>query len=303
MVKYVLTAAALKAFSATPFSRRIYRGLGNSMGGRKRSRGRAPDYYFERVNILLAAARDRHIVRDGDTIAELGTGWLHWGAISVRLFFDVKSILFDVWDNRQFDGFQNYVGQLENHLDELDAATEEQRGRARELIREIRQTRCFDDVYSLLDFHYVLEPSGRPDLLGADRFDLVLSDGVLEHIHECELDSFVRGVATIVKPGGHCMHSINLRDHLYAYDRSVSPKQFLSYPTEKWKRWFENEVQYINRAPRSRWLSLFQDAGLELVEESTQIDDVQGLSVASEYAAYESSDLTCRSLRILHRKP
>jgi hypothetical protein len=100
MVKYITAAIALKVFSSSAPMRRLYRALGNHFGGWRRARGRMPDYYPERVKRLLELARTHGIVKDGARILELGTGWLHWEAMTARLFFDVEAVLFDVWDNR-----------------------------------------------------------------------------------------------------------------------------------------------------------------------------------------------------------
>ena len=33
--------------------------------------------------------------------------------MTLRLFYDIKAVLFDVWDNRQLGGLKNYIRQLE----------------------------------------------------------------------------------------------------------------------------------------------------------------------------------------------
>jgi len=96
MLKYVLTAITLKAFSCSPLALRLYRVLGNTLGGKKRAKGPMPNYYLERVKRMLHLSRRYGVPKDGDRLLELGTGWLHWEAITTRLFFDVQGILFDV---------------------------------------------------------------------------------------------------------------------------------------------------------------------------------------------------------------
>ena len=107
----------------------------------------------------------------------------------------------------------------------------------------------------------------------------------------------------MLKPGGHSVHGINIKDHLYAYDNTVSQKQYLHYPDWVWRLCFENEVQYINRMQRSDWLALFKKAGLVLVEEETESTDLSGLKVAKIYQKYKEADLRCSGLKIVHRKP
>jgi hypothetical protein len=301
MLKYLLTAASLKAFSCSPLTRRIYRRMGNAVGERKRTTETPPDYYFERVNRMLAMNRRFGFPKDGDRFLELGTGWMHWEALTTRLFFDIEGVLFDVWDNRQFSGLQNYISKLEQRLEKLEA-TDAQKSRAGLWIGKIRQAQSFEQLYKILGFSYVIEESGTLDKLPPGSFDVVVSAGVFEHIYAQIVPGFVRGIAAALRSGGHSFHSINIRDHLYLYDRKVCPKQYLRYSEETWRRWFQNDVQYINRIQRPEWLEVFQKAGLELVDEEVQSDDLTGLVVADQYRRYDPLSLSCGGLVMVHRK-
>src|SRR5438477_1702117 len=136
MVKYITTAVALKCFSSSPWMRSFYRNLGNSVGNKRRSSGVMPDYYPERVKRMLRLQRQNNIVRNGDRILELGTGWLHWEALTLRLFYDVEAVLFDVWDNRQLGGLKNYVRQLGAMLNNGFELSTVELNRAQPLIEE-----------------------------------------------------------------------------------------------------------------------------------------------------------------------
>src|SRR5437588_4981371 len=160
MVKYITTAVALKCFSSSPWMRSFYRSLGNSVGNKRRSSGVMPDYYPERVKRMLRLQRQNNIVRNGDRILELGTGWLHWEALTLRLFYEVKAALFDVWDNRQLGGLKNYIRQLRPILNDRFGLSVAELTHARALIDEISRVESFDALYRLLDFEYVMEISG-----------------------------------------------------------------------------------------------------------------------------------------------
>ena len=302
MLKYCLAAMALKAFSCSRPTKRIYRALGNTLGGRKRAKGQIPTYYIDRINRMLRIAERYGVPKNGDRLIELGTGWLHWEAITTRLFFDVHGVLFDVWDNRQMNGLKNYLEQLDNSLDKIDA-NNTQRTFAHKLISKIREMNDYQELYKLLGFEYVLDHTGRLDLLEKESFDLVVSAGVLEHIYVKDASSFVDGIATLLKPRGYSVHSINLRDHLYIYDNTVSRKQYLQYPHWVWSLCFENDVQYINRIQCSEWLELFRKAGLVLIEKEVEMEDLSGLKVARVYQKYEENDLRCGGLNLVHHKP
>ena len=106
MLRYGLTALALKAFSATNSTQHLYRKLGNTFGARSRARKRPPPYYMERARNIVEQVRRFDLIRPGDRLLEIGSGWVAWESTVLRLFFDVQVTLFDVWDDRQFAPFQ-----------------------------------------------------------------------------------------------------------------------------------------------------------------------------------------------------
>jgi SAM-dependent methyltransferase len=301
MIKYVAAAMTLKAFSANPVTRRIYRKLGNRFGATKRATGVMPSYYFERVSRMLRLHQRYGTVKNGDRLLEVGTGWLHWEAMTCSLFFDIQGVLFDVWDNRQLGGLKNYVGQLDAMLDKLDLQGLDL-DRVRRLIREIGRMQNFEDIYRLLGFQYCVDESGRLRQLEPASFDVVVSGGVLEHVERDSAAALVNDFATVLKPGGYSCHSIHIGDHLSRYDRSVGPKQYLRYSDRSWRRWFENRVQYINRLQRSDWLELFRKTDLVLVEEEIDAKDLADIAICDEYRRYDEVDLRCVNLKLLHRK-
>lgn len=302
MVRYYLSAMALKAFSCSPLTRSLYRGLGNNLGGKRRGMGPMPPFYLDRVNRMLRIAKKYGVPKNGDRLIELGTGWLHWEAITARLFFDVRGVLFDVWDNRQIEGLKNYLIQLDNSLDRLEV-DHAQRVSAHKLISKIADVTDYRDLYSLLGFEYVLDHTGSLSSFANESFDFAVSAGVMEHIYAKDAPAFVDGIASLLKPGGYSIHSINIRDHLRQYDTSVSRKQYLRYSDRVWRVCFQNDVQYINRIQRSEWLDLFKKVGLVLAQEEVEMEDLSGLKVATAYHKYEENDLGCGGLELVHRKP
>ena len=302
MVKYVTAAVALKCFSAGPLMRGLYRKVGNELGDRRRRTGTMPSYYVERVKRILRLTSQHDIVQDGDRILELGTGWLHWEAVTLRLFFDIEAVLFDVWDNRQLGGLKNYLRQLGPMLGDGLGLTPAQLSRAHGIIADVVKVQSFDELYKLLGFRYVVESSGSLKQFGDGSFQLVVSGGVLEHVKREALPELVSEMRRILKPGGWALHSIDTSDHLSHYDSRVSKKKYLSFSDLTWKRLFENDVQYINRLQRGDWLRLFGSGGLELFDEDSRRVDVSGLRLARQYSQMEAHDLECTVLRVALKK-
>lgn len=303
MLKYVTTAVALKCFSSTPITRSLYRRLGNELGDRRRRGGVMPGYYLERVKRTLRVLREYGLVRHGDTVFELGTGWLHWEALTLRLFIDIEAVLFDVWDNRQLGGLKNYLTQLGPMLNNVELGlSSAQRARAQAVIDSVARVQSFDELYRLLDFRYVVDADGSLRQFANESFRLVVSGGVLEHVKREALPGLVAEMHRVLEPGGWALHSIDTSDHLSHYDSSVSKKKYLSFSEGTWKRLFENEVQYINRVQRGDWLKLFEAAGFELIEEDSRHVDITGLKLAMPYRSMAAQDLASTVVRAAFKK-
>lgn len=301
MLKYVTTAMALKAFSATPLTKRLYRSLGNRVGNERRRTGPMPRYYVDRVQRMLNLLDQHQIVSDGDRILELGTGWLHWEALTLRLFLDVEAVLFDVWDNRQLGALKNYVHQLSPILPELKGISPERLRRAQALTADIERVHSFEELYRLMAFTYVVEPSGSLAQFSPGSFQLVVSAGVLEHVYEQIVPPVIASTHRILRPGGWAVHSIDTSDHLSHYDRSVSPKRYLGFSEPTWRWVCDNDVQHINRIQRGEWLDIFARAGFEVVDEDSRRVDISDLTPVGRFAAHSGDDLACTVIRLALR--
>lgn len=213
MLKYIATGMGLKVFSCCPPMRRLYRTMGNRLGVRKRALGPMPEYYVERVKETLQLVRDYAIVDDGARVFELGTGWLHWEAVTMSLFFDVEAVLFDVWDNRQLSGLKNSLHQLRGRLGEFQhLASAVRLTGARKRIDAALAARNFEELYELFRFRYVADCSGRLTAFPSDSFDLIMSRGVLEHVDRGSALPIIKDTYRILKPQGWALHDINTSD-------------------------------------------------------------------------------------------
>lgn len=303
MLKYRLAAAGLKLFSANGATQRAYRRLGNTFGGRRRRRSVNPAY-LQRAHGNLRHIEAHGGIRDGLRLLELGTGWVHWEALFTRLFYDVRVVLFDVWDNRQFPGFLHYASELRHRLRTEVSRDPSAIARAEALLDHVLQARDFTEVYDLLGFEYLVEPSGSLGAVGDASIDLVISSDVLEHVPRAAMAALISDLSRILRPGGRTAHQIVFTDHLTIYDRTVHPKNYLRYSDQQWGRWFENGVQYINRLQPSDFARMFHEAGFEIEAETTvQTCDSSQLRIAEPFRAYRTEELNIAVNRIITRKP
>lgn len=299
-IRYVANAAALQAFSATPLTRRLYRWLGNRLGGARRAHGQMPAYYAEHIRIMV---RDG-CVKDGDFILEVGTGWMHWEAIGLWLFYNLRGgVLFDVWDNRQLEALKQYLPQLVAAVRAWPELRVQAKARVQSRAESIMRCNSWDEVYALTDFCYVVEPSGSLLRFGPSMFDVVVSARVLEHLPKRDIPDFALSVSRILKPGGHSIHSISLYDHLSLSGNCGHIKEYLRFPDWLWNLCFDNQVQGINRVQRSEWLAAFERTGnMTLAADHSTYVDISTLRPSKRWAGYSKNDLRCDAAKLVHRK-
>ncbi len=302
MIKYHATALALKGFSCCDPARSFCRGPGNWLGARKRTVKKMPSHYFERAERNISWCLKYASLGPEDLIVELGTGWVHWEALTLRLFFDFQAVLYDVWDNRQLNALKSFVRQLEERFGQKGFLEGCDFHRARSLVRRIEGVSSYDELYKMLGFRYVLDPSGLMENLPRGTFRVVISAGVLEHIPAATAPQFVSNIALLLKRGGLGIHGINITDHLSMYDPSASPKQYLAFSDSQWKFWCENGVQYFIRIQRSEWLRMFARAGLSVLEERGSRVDLTGLQVHPQYQGLSREDIECATFFLVVQK-
>ncbi len=88
MIKYAMTATALKLFSISPQTKRMYRLLGNTLGQRMRIQAGLDRYHMDRAKRILELCERHQAIQKGDRLLEIGTGWIHWESMILQLFYD-----------------------------------------------------------------------------------------------------------------------------------------------------------------------------------------------------------------------
>lgn len=303
MLRYLTAAGALKLFSVNGLTKQAYRYLGNTVGAKRRRQAGLPSVYVERARNVVDQARKHGIIRPGDRLLELGTGWLHWEATVLRLFYDVEVSLFDVWDNRQFGVFRRYFADLATVVDREIPMDASEKARVHDVLGRLVRADSFDQAYAALGHRYIVNPKGTLDALPDDSFSFAFSCSVLEHVGREIIPSFMDGCYRVLKPGGYCLHVIDLSDHLAHYDKTVCSKNYMRYSDAVWRAFFENDVQYINRVQRSEWLAHFERVGFTLLEEHRNTVDLDGVKIAAAYSDLDGDDPACLAMSVLFRKP
>jgi SAM-dependent methyltransferase len=300
MVRYFASALALKAFSSGALAQNIYRKIGN-MKNSVINKKKLPEKYFFRTDKFLDLIREHGLANDGISVLEVGTGWSHWEALVLRNEIACQSTLYDVWDNRSFARLKAYIGFL------CDPAIRTRLGLrsdgAISLMQRCLTAGSIEELYKMLDFRYLVDPSGLLAGLVDNTFDLVISSDVGEHFHRSDVPEIMARTRAVLKPGGCCYMQIVLTDHLGIYDKSVHPKQFLAFSKRFHARWLENGVQYINLLQLPEWRDVFATTGFEIVEERvTSRCDIDAIGVHADWAGFSRDDLSVTVVQFLLRK-
>jgi len=214
MISYYTAAIALKTFSISPLTLKLYRKIGNIVGQKNRATGPMPNYYVERAKKMLKLSEKFGIINDGSKILEIGTGWLHWEGIVSKLFFDVTGVLYDVWDNRQLSGIKNYLAQLEKHLDLFDISSVKIQ-HAKQTIKTIKSANSFEELYKIIDFDYIIEKEGTLETVKKSKFDYIVSAGVFEHIERSQAHLLISKIADLLH-SGRCLFNLEYKYKRYA---------------------------------------------------------------------------------------
>ena len=133
------------------------------------------------------------------------------------------------------------------------------------------------------------------------KVDCSCSNEVLEHVPPDQLVRLLAALRTVTK--GITTHSIDYSDHYARSDRSLSRLNFLRYSDAQWRR-FNSGRQYVNRLRHSDYISMFRDAGFEIIKESKIVGELPPAieaNMASQFTRYERDDLVATSGIIVAR--
>ncbi|MCE2489372.1 MAG: class I SAM-dependent methyltransferase [Anaerolineae bacterium] len=117
--------------------------------------------------------------------------------------------------------------------------------------------------------------------LADDSIDVQLSRAVLEHVPPDDMERILREAARVLKPDGLCAHLIDPSDHFQHSDPSISRVNFLRFSEAEWERLAGNRFMYMNRLRASDYLSLFAEAGLEVLDVNSVVDEESRLLIES----------------------
>jgi SAM-dependent methyltransferase len=303
MIRYQAAAIALKAFSASPGTRKFYRWLGNRIRGAETTD--LAQSYGERAVWLIAHLRALGFLDGRPRCAlEVGTGWMHFYGFVLSLAGIDSVDLYDVWDNRQFERMTRSFANFDSRFDALKF-TGAERERAAAKLALLRQASSFAELYPLLGFTYIVDERGELSDLSTAKYDIICSTDVLEHVYPQSIEPLIESIWRALKPGGVSLHQVGLDDHLSHYDPYASPKQYLRYGDLEWRLRFANRVQHFSRVSYDELRELFLRAGFEDVEVRANQASVplNPAQIAPRFRNQTAESLAATRAYLVHRKP
>jgi hypothetical protein len=151
-------------------------------------------------------------------------------------------------------------------------------------------------LLEMLNIHYLV-CDARYTGLKRLSVDLFVSNNTLEHVPLEIIPGIFSEFRRIAAQGAVMSHFIDICDH-YAYaDRSITPYNYLKYPSRTW-RFFNNSLHYQNRLRVSDYRKMHRDAGFNIIREDDEKDPPEvlgGMRVAEEFSHYPPEDLLTRN--------
>lgn len=96
------------------------------------------------------------------------------------------------------------------------------------------------------------------------KFDCFYSVDTLEHVPPPQLDSMLRHACALLPGQGVAVHLIDYGDH-YARGDRLSRFNFLTFDSSDWDA-YQSPFQYVNRLRHSQMVTMFEQAGLEVID-------------------------------------
>ncbi|HVF86765.1 MAG TPA: class I SAM-dependent methyltransferase, partial [Pyrinomonadaceae bacterium] len=123
-----------------------------------------------------------------------------------------------------------------------------------------------------IEYH---SPADATRLPFSDRsFDFHISNTVLEHVPGDIISGILSEARRVLTPEGLLIHFIDPSDHFSHDDNSITAVNFLQFDQRAWDGLAGNQFMYHNRLRSHQHLELFERAGVRVLRQEKQIDDV-----------------------------
>jgi hypothetical protein len=279
LAKWILKAAVQKTISLLPNGHKI-----NYLFQKHVTKMRLDDALMDQA-LRHCADHIRHVHEDEKTLSglvtlELGTGWYPVVPIGLFLCGAERVVTIDLTPLLRADNlivtlkkFCEYAerGKLTSGLPGIDAA----RLRALISLTARAEQMTVDQMLANLHVEYIVDDA-RQLKLPDESVSLIHSNDVFEHIYPSVLVEILTEFKRVGKKGGLMSHFVDMSDHFFHFDKSISIYNFLRYSEKQWKL-IDNSVAPQSRLRVNEYRALYRDAAIPISREELRPGDPQEL--------------------------
>lgn len=294
-------AAVQKGISLVPGGRNINYFLQRHVTKGARLNQQYIEDKLDHVRRHLSAWRDHapESIDPPESALELGTGWFPVIPIAMRMAGCKQITTIDLDPHIRPDNVLLTIRKLlEYHesgrLTNWFQMQEDQ-------LPKIKAALKSKDPLQALNIEYIVGDATA--LAGEDRFDLSLSNNVLEHVSAKVMDGILKRFAGLTRNDGIGSHFVDMSDHFAHFDSSISVYHFLRFSPGAWAR-IDNDLQPQNRLRLPHLRASFKRSGWEILEEnriSAQPELLASEPVHEWYANVPAEELAVYHVQYVHR--
>lgn len=278
------------------FQRRITRSLPRGAAGFLQHAEEAAKHVNRLIGLRDVELGEAHLY-------EFGAGWDLIGPLTGYGMGVDRQTLVDIRSNVRLDLVEHTCEQLRQHEAELESKL----GVSLRLAPPA-PLGSVSDLRDRFGIDYLAPRDARGTGLAASSFDLISSTFTLEHIPAADIAGILRESARLLKPEGIISCAIDMKDHYSYFDSSISVYNFLRFSRAAW--WPLNpSLHFQNRLRRPDYISLFEAAGLDILEQECIEGSAEDLALISELKVanefrdrYSVEDLAARELTLVAKR-
>lgn len=241
-------------------------------------------------------------------ILEVGTGWIPTLPIGMYLL----GARVHTYDHVRHLRSANLARALDLYAEHLPALAELSNTELAQLEARLRElkTHHSDSLEQRLNragIEYYAPGDASQSGLPDESLDLYFSVAVFEHVPVTMIKAMLREAYRTLRPGGLIYHVIGLFDHYTTMDPNITRVNFLKYSDLAWRIIGQNRIQYHNRLRESEFLELFREAGFEVVDRRSEVDQrslqaLETMPLNPRYESFDKKDLATYGTIITARK-
>jgi SAM-dependent methyltransferase len=256
---------------------------------------------------MVSWLRDAGIPVDNTRIMEVGTG----RRVDMPLGFHLcgaKSV--DTYDSHLYLKSELVQQSLrilrenpENAIEILSRVANPE-----EIAGRLERLQSANDVASAMRasaVHYHAPTDAAATGLPASSIDVQISYTVFEHIPGPVLRDILTEARRILSPNGVVLHHIDLSDHFWHEDQSLSPIHFLQFSDKEWDHYANNQFAYHNRLRVTEYRQIFEDYGFKILRGEEKVHQAalesikNGFPLNERFKGTASEALACVVFRAL----